>query len=508
MTTAPAPTPAAPPPAARAAGITLAGQALRIAIQFGSIVLLARLLLPEDYGLLAIVLVVVGVGEMVRDLGISTAAVQAGSLPPAVRDALFWTTTAIGCALCGLLVAASGLLSALFDRPQLTGIACALSVVFVLNGLATMPRVTLTRRMRFGALVGADVTGQATGALVAVAAAWWGAGYWSLVAQQLTQGVVVLIVVAGRAGWLPGRPRWAAGTGPVLRLGGHLLGTQLVSYASNNVDAVTIGLRFDPSALGLYNRGFQLLMTPLNQVRSPATTVALPVLSRLRDEPERFDEYLRRAQLALGLTVVTGLAIVAGAAGPLVDLLLGPTWSEVAPILALLAIAGAAQTLAFVGFWVYLSRGLGAELFRFTLVTSSLRVVCVLGGSHWGVVGVAAGYALAACLEWPVSLWWLSRVTAFPGRSLCLGALRILACAVPAGGASLVVASTAAALPTVLATAASLLAGVAALALAPLLSRTVRADLSGVLAFGRAMLRRTAAPTPPSTPSGREALSS
>lgn len=483
---------APPPAAARAAGITLGGQALRVVIQFGSIVLLARLLLPEDYGLLAIVLVVVGIGEMVRDLGISTAAVQAPTLSRAVRDALFWTTTAIGAALCLLLVLGSGLLAALFDRPQLSGIACALAGVFLLNGLATMPRVLLTRDMRFGPLVGADVAGQAAGAAVAIVLAWQGAGYWSLVAQQLTQGAVALAVVTARAGWWPGRPRRAPGLGPVLRLGGQLMGTQLVHYASNNVDTVTIGLRFDPSALGLYNRGFQLLMTPLNQVRSPATTVALPVLARLHDDGERFDDYLRRAQLALGLTLVTGLAVVAGSAGPLVELLLGPSWTQVAPILALLAVAGGAQTLAFVGFWVYVSRGLGAALFRFTMVTSALRLVCVVAGSAWGVGGVAAGYALAACLEWPVSLWWLSRVTDFPGRSLGQGALRIVACAVPAGLGALLAASATGSLPVALSALAALLAGAAVLALAPLLSRRVRADLAGVLAFGRAMLRRKA----------------
>jgi PST family polysaccharide transporter len=336
------------------------------------------------------------------------------------------------------------------------------------------------------------VAGQAVGAGAAIALAWAGAGYWALVAQQLTQGAVALAVVAAAAGWWPGPPRRAPGLGPVLRLGGQLMGTQLVHYASNNVDTVTIGLRFDPTALGLYNRGFQLLMTPLNQVRSPATTVALPVLSRLHDDPERFDDYLRRAQLALGLTLVTGLGVVAGAAGPLVELLLGPSWTQVAPILALLAVAGGAQTLAFVGFWVYVSRGLGAQLFRFTMVTSGLRLVCVLGGSAWGVVGVAAGYALAACLEWPVSLWWLSRVTDFPARSLAHGALRIVGCAVPAGLAALLTASLTGSLPVAVAVLASLLAGAAVLAMAPLVSRRVRADLAGVLSFGRAMLRRKA----------------
>ncbi|MGY1727485.1 oligosaccharide flippase family protein [Geodermatophilus sp. SYSU D01062] len=494
------------PRTARAAGVTLTGQAARIVIQFGSIVLLARLLLPADYGLLAVVLVVVGVGEMVRDLGISTAAVRAPTLPPAVRDGLFWTTTAIGVGLCLAVLSGAGLLAAAFDRPALESMARVVSLVFVLNGLATVPRVTLTRQLRFGALVGADVLGQLTGAVVAVVAAWAGAGHWALAAQQLTAAAVVLLVVAVRAGWLPGRPRRTPELWPLLRLGGSLLGTQLVNYASNNVDTVTIGLRFDAASLGLYNRGFQLLMTPLNQIRSPATTVALPVLSRLDGDRERFDDHLRRGQLALGFTVVTGLAVVAGAADPLVELLLGPRWAQVAPVLALLAVAGAAQTLAFVGLWVYLTRGLGPQLFRYTLLTSALRLVCVVGGSTWGVVGVAAGYALAACLEWPLSLWWLSRITDFPGRALSLGALRVLSCAVPAGLASALAAHAGAALPAALGAPAALAAGAAVLGLAPLLSRPLRRDVAGVLSFGRAMVRGRGAWRAPESSSGQEAL--
>ncbi|PWW21400.1 PST family polysaccharide transporter [Geodermatophilus normandii] len=487
-TEAPRP-PGAQPRAARAAGVTLVGQALRIVVQFGSILLLARLLLPEDYGLLAIVLVVVGIGEIVRDFGLSTAAIRAPELSEDTRDALFWINTAIGAVLCVVVVACSGLLADLFDRPPLTAIACALAGTFVLNGMATQYRVTLTREMRFRSLVTADVVAQTAAAAVAIALAALGTGYWALVAQQLVQSALVLVLVAVPARWLPGRPRRTPGLRPYLTLGLHLVGTQLVNYAGNNVDTVTIGLRFDAAALGLYNRGFQLLMTPLNQLRSPATTVALPVLSRLQDDRERFDEYLRRGQLALGFPIVVSLGVVAGAAGPLVELLLGPRWSGVTPILALLAVAAASQTLAFVGLWTYLSRGLGAALFRYTVGTSVLRLVCVLTGSAWGVVGVAAGYALAACLEWPLSLWWLSRITDFPGRTLMAGALRVLACAVPAGLAAWLVAQ-AAALPTAVTLLLAVLAGAAVVALAAAVSRTVRADLAGVLAFGRSMVRR------------------
>lgn len=496
MTATAAPPPTADEPlegrtkAGRAAGITLVGQALRMVLQFGSIVVLARLLLPEDYGLLAIVLVVVGIGEIVRDFGLSTAAVRAPELTRPVRDALFWINSALGLLLCLVVVAGSGLLADVFDRPALTGIACVLSLAFVLNGMSAQFRVTLTRRMDFRALVVAEVGAQAAAVLVAVVLAALGAGYWALVAQVLVQSGVALVLVAVPARWWPGRPRRTPGLRPFLALGSQLVGTQLINYAGNNVDTVVIGLRLDPASLGLYNRAFQLLMTPLNQLRSPATSVALPVLARLQDDREQFDEYLRRGQLALGIPIVVSLGVVAGAAAPIVDLFLGPRWTEVTPVLALLAVAAASQTLAFVGLWTYLTRGLGAALFRYTVGASLLRVACVLAGSAWGVVGVAAGYALAAFLEWPLSLWWLSRVTDFPGRVLALGALRIVGCALPVGVAAWLVCLAGGALPALVQLPLAVLAGAAVLGLLALVSRTVRADLAVVLAFVRSMAGR------------------
>jgi PST family polysaccharide transporter len=491
---APATGPAATAPglggtAARGAGITLAGQGTRILLQTASVVVLARLLSPRDYGLMAVGLVVVGIGEVVRDLGLSTAAIRAPELTPRQRDGLFWINAAAGLFLAILLAAGADLVAMVFAEEELVPVTRALALTFVLNGLAAQYRAGLTRELRFGAVAGADVLAQAVALAVAIAAALAGAGYWALVVQQLTVGAIGLFAVVAMARWVPGRPRRGAGLRPFLRFGGGLTGTQLVYYVGNNFDTVALGLWSGPAALGIYSRGFQLLMTPLNQIRTPATTVAVPVLSRLQSDPVRFGEYLRRGQLALGIPVVTGLALAAGAAGPLVELLLGPRWHEVAPVLALLAVAGSAQTLSFVGFWVYLSRGLSGALLRYTLLTLGLKAACIAAGVPFGVVGVAAGYAGAALLEWPLSLWWLSRLTDIPARSLVLGALRISACAALAGTACFLATALTTAWPSPVQLGAGLAAGTAAYALATVLP-AVRADLAVVLAWGRQMVGR------------------
>jgi PST family polysaccharide transporter len=454
-----------------------------------SVAVLARLLNPLDYGLLAVGLVVVGVGEVIRDFGLTSAAIRAPELTTQQRNGLFWVNSGAGVLLALLAVAAAGPIADGLSQPALVPIIRALALTFVLNGLAAQYRAGLTRDLRFGALAGTDLLAQLLAFVAAVTTALIGAGYWALVVQQLTQGVVMLVTAVAIARWLPGRPRRGVGLRPFLRFGGGLTGTGLFYYLGNNLDNLILAVWATPVSLGLYSRGFQMLMTPLNQLRSPATTVAVPVLSRLQDDLPRSNEYLRRAQLALGFTLVPGMAFAAGAAEPLVEIMLGRQWLGAAPVLALLAVAGSAQTLAFVGNWVYVSRGLAGALLRYTAMTVVLSAVCIGTGSAFGVVGVAAGYAAAALLEWPLSLWWLSRITVIPVQALLLGALRISACAGVAGAATFWATELCAGFVPPVRLAAGLGAVLAVYGLAALVPR-IRADLLGVAAWGRQMIGR------------------
>lgn len=395
--------------AARGALLTVGAQIAKIGVQVLGVVVLARLLTPRDYGLVAMVLAVIGVAEVFRDFGLSSAAVQAVTLTPGQRSNLFWVNTAVGAVLAVAAVLCAPLLAGWYGRPELVEVTRALAVVFLVNGMTTQYRADLNRRLRFAPLAVADTIAPALALLVAIVLAAYGAGYWALVAQQVCAAAVLLLVTAGAGRWVPRRPDRSAPMRSLLSFGWQLTGSQLVGYAGNNIDAVVIGSRLGASPLGVYNRGFQLLMTPLGQLRAPTTTVALPVLSRLRDDPEASNRFVQRGQLAMGLTLVAGLGLVAGAAHPLTLVLLGQDWAEVTPVLRILAVAGACQTLAYCGYWVYLARQLTATLLRYTMLTTVLKIAAVLLGSRWGMVGVAAGYAAAAAVEWPLSLWWLSR---------------------------------------------------------------------------------------------------
>ncbi|MGY1639797.1 lipopolysaccharide biosynthesis protein [Geodermatophilus sp. SYSU D00703] len=478
--------------AARGVLVALTGQGLRIGVQVLSVVLLSRLLGPTDYGLLAMVMAVIGVADVFRDLGLSTAAVQAPSLSVQQRSNLFWVNTGTGALLSVLAVAAAPLVEALYGRPELGAMTQALAAVFLLNGVATQYRADLTRHLRFGRLAVVDVSAPAAGLVAGLGLAATGAGYWALVGQQLAQYLVmtVMVVLAGR--WVPRWPDRRTPMDGLLRFGWHMVGIELLGYASRNADSLLIGTRSGAAALGLYNRAYQLLMAPLGQVRAPITQVALPVLSRLHDDPERWAAYVRRGQQALGYTLVAGLAVVVGAAEPITAVFLGDQWLGVAPVLRLMAVGGACQMLAFVGYWVYLSRGLTSSLIRYSLFETAVRLVCIVVGSGYGVVGVAAGFALAPALTWPVSLWWLSRLAPLPLRQLVTGALRILGLACAVAVAAYAAVQAAGSSSPLLALVAAVAAGTVVYLLVAAVARPVRRDVGEVVRAVRAGVRHRA----------------
>ncbi|MDH5835573.1 lipopolysaccharide biosynthesis protein [Luteimonas kalidii] len=414
----------------RAAGgalVTMGGQGVRALVQFGGIILLARLLTPHDYGLVAMVTAIIGVAEILRDFGLSSATMQARTVSREQRDNLFWINAAIGLALAVAVFCGANAVARFYGEPALVGIAQALAATFLLNGLATQHRAQLGRELQFGRLAAGDVGGQVAGLAAAVAAALAGAGFWALVVQQVVQAAATLLLALLCGRWLPRGYRRDAPVGRFIGFGGSLAMTQLLGYASRNTGQVMIGLRMGADALGPFNRAFQLLMMPLNQISAPATTVALPVLSRLQDDPARFGAFLLRGQTVLVHLVAALLAWACAQALPLIVLLLGDQWLAAVRPFRWLALGGMFQVAGYACYWVFMAKGLAGAQLRCALVGRSVLVACVVAGAAWGVEGVAAGYALGLLLLWPLSLFWISRVSDAPALAMLGNGLRALA---------------------------------------------------------------------------------
>ena len=471
------------------------GQGARILVQLVSVVVLARLLDPSAYGIFALALAVVSLGEVFRDFGLSSAAIQARALSRDQQTNLFWVNVGSGCLLAALCLVLSPLVATGSGHEDSAALLRVMACTFVLNGIASQYRADLNRRLRFEALVVSDVVGPLVGVVAGIAAALAGWGFWALAAQQLVGVASSTVLAMILARWLPGLPNRRGDIRAMLRFGAGMVGTQLVGYLNNYVDTLTIGFRLGAEQLGIYDRAYQLLMRTLNQFRNPTMSVALPVLARLEPGSAAVDQLLLRGQAALGYTIVAGSAFAAGAAEPVIALALGAQWDASAPVFGVLAIAGGLQTVGFVSAWVYVSRGLTAELFSYSCLSLALRVVLVLVGSQWGIIGVAVGFAAAPAIGLPLGYLILSRWTPIPLRGLFGGAARIVACAVVAGLATAGVQRLLDGWAAPLQLVACLLTTLGAYGLLALVVRPVRDDVAGVSQFARAALSSRKAAT-------------
>ncbi len=391
--------------ASRGVWTTVLGQTVSISTQLVSIVVLSRLLSPGDYGLLAMVTAIVVIGEVIREFGLANASIQASKLSQQQRTNLFWLNTAIGLLCALLLFGAAPAISSFYSEPLVEPIAKVLAITFILGGLATQPRAHLARDLRFGALNVTDVAPNMIGLFVAVACAASGLGVWALVAQRLTVSTAMLLLALFFDRWMPGLPARTPGMGPLIRYGLFLVGTQLISSISRNIDFVVLGSRFGSTATGYYSRAFELVINTINQLNAPATKVAVPILSRIHSDTERHSDYLLRGQRALLFILVPLLGAGAVLAQPLVDLALGPGWAQVVPFVQILVVVAATdKVLGYATWWFALSTGRTDVTFRVTLVRAAILIVGVIIGSEFGPLGVALGYAAATTLGWLADL--------------------------------------------------------------------------------------------------------
>jgi PST family polysaccharide transporter len=366
----------------------------------------AALRLVRRGGLVGMVSALLGIGDALWNLGLQTATIQRRTITQAQVSFFFWLQVGLGLLLSLVACACAPLVVDLYGQPELYPIVYAYSSVFLLGGLLAQHRAVLFRQMRFSFVAVVDIVALGASAIVAVLIALAGGSYWALVAQP-----VVMLAVQGAAywyssGWRPGRPRLARGMGPLLSFGANLSLTNLLGYIGQNADNVLIGKVYGGAALGVYSRAYNLLLLPVRQLQNPMGRVAVPVLSYLQDQPERYRRYYHAASCSLCYLAMPLMTTLAALAPAVIDILLGPKWKAAAPIFAVLAIAGTLQVLRGPNSWIYTSTGHTGRQATWALFSQPVLVASFFVGIHWGVVGVAWAYTITNLLVLiPAFVW-------------------------------------------------------------------------------------------------------
>jgi O-antigen/teichoic acid export membrane protein len=369
----------------RGLGWVAASQLLMQVSRAGVAVLLARLLTPEQFGVAAIVLVFASLVLVFSDLALGAALVQAKTLTEADRSTAFWTTIAAGVVFCIAGVLLSGPIASLFGEPTVKPLCMALSGSFLITSIAVTHQSLLVREMEFRRLETQTMVSVLIGGAVGVAVALAGKGSWAIIAQQLGTAVAASILLWVLSPW---RPRFTFSTASLRQMSAFslpLVGHRLLFYVHRNADNLLVARFVGTAALGSYQLAYNLMLVPMSRIGGPLQRVFAPAFARLQDDPERIAETwarLTRMVASIAIPSLMGLVVVAP---DFVSVVLGHEWAQVAPIVQLLAWVGMIQALQAINVDIFC----GAHVIGFAI------------GVQWGVLGVAAAYAVTSVIVEP-----------------------------------------------------------------------------------------------------------
>lgn len=391
----------------RASLVTGAAQLLRVVLQFAQVVILARLLTPADFGLIASVAPIIGFVVLFQGLGLQQAIVQRKDISAAEINRIFWVTVAVGVLITLVAMALAPAIAVFYGEPRMTGIAIAASAPILIGAIAAHSTALMTRRLQFSAIAIYESIATIVGFFGMVGAAYLGAGYWSLLIGPAAASVISLAALWIGANWTPSRPDFSIEAAN-LSFGMNLSAFNIVNFLARSLDNILIGRFLGVVALGYYDRAYKLLLFPLINVAWPLNRVVVPLLSRIEeDKPRLRAAYLRITGLLL-LALVPGIAAVAVTSRETISLLLGERWLASAPIFSWLGLAGLVQPLLTTTGWLFIAQGHAGEQFRAGGMCSAITIAAFLAGLPFGAVGVAAAYALSFLISFPYLCWRLS----------------------------------------------------------------------------------------------------
>lgn len=394
--------------AVRAGLINVGSRGFSFGVRVVSLMILGRLLTPEDYGLVTMVTAFTGVLNMFGCFGLFQAAIQRDVLSEAESSSLFWLNMAFGLLLTIIAIAASPLVATFYNEPRLFAIMDVIALTFVITSAGIQHGVLLQRRLSFGTSAKIEISSLLIATAVSIAMAVHGYGYWAIVSMTITQPLATTIGLWLSTGWIPGRPRFVPGLRSMLQFGCGTTLTGFLSYITGNIDKLLLGRVWGTEATGLYSRSFYLANFPCENLNSTIGEVAFAALSRTRDDPDRFRRFFLKGY-SLVVTLTLPLAMICGLfADDLIAVALGPQWGGAVGIFRILAPTILVVAISSPLGWLLNALGLVRRGVYIGLFSAPLMITGVLIGLPYGPRGVAVAYSTVMVLKViPVVLWAL-----------------------------------------------------------------------------------------------------
>jgi PST family polysaccharide transporter len=389
---------------------TMGGQSVKFVLRFGSTLILARLLTPAEFGVAAMVAPILVFVAALNDLGFAQAIIQRREITAEQISGLFWINLALSAALSLVLVALSPAAAALYGEPRVQALLAVTALFPVLNTLLMTPNALLSRDLRFMPLATADIVATAANVGTTIAAAWHGFSYWSLIMGQFAASVVNISIALFMTRWLPKPPTRRAEVKGLVRFGTNLTLVNIATYFSTTAANMILGSVAGKVQLGLYDRSYNLVVSPLNQLITPINRVAAPLLSRVREDPALYRRtYLNMVRLTLLLTAPAMIAC-ATLATEFIPFALGERWRAAAPVFGWICFGGIFSPIFGTTAWVYMTLNRTDRQMRYAICTALISVASFAIGVPWGALGVAVVAATTfVCVQTPLMIYGCTR---------------------------------------------------------------------------------------------------
>lgn len=355
---------------------------------------LARLLTPDDYGTVAIVLVLVNLATVFVEGGLSTALIQKKECSQADYSTIFYFCLLISSALYILLWFSSPLISSFFDKPELIWIIRILSITLFFNAINSVQRAYLSRNMLFKKLFYSSIVGVSVSAILGIGMAYVGFGIWSLVAQQLSMSFFITLVMWFTVRWRPTIEFSKDSFHKLFGFGWKILLTNLSISLFVNIRSLIIGKYYSSSSLAYFDKGKQFPSLIMDNINSAIQQVMFPVLSHAQSDRLAVREMVRRSTTVSSYVITPLLVMLAVMAKPLTIILLTEKWIEIVPFIQIFCLANIFMPIQNVNMEAIKSLGYSDVTLKLEIIKKIIEITILIVSVFIGVEAIAWGVVI------------------------------------------------------------------------------------------------------------------
>jgi PST family polysaccharide transporter len=345
---------------------------------------LARLLSPDDFGLLGMVSVFTGFVYLLGELGFGAGIIQNEKIEQSHLSMVFWINIIFGLILAFLLYLSSESIAKFYNEAELISILRLISINIFIMPLGMVQNAIQVRLMNFKKLGIIELISILISGVIAVILTKMGFGVYSLVWQIISVNIINVSLLWITSDWRP-KVEWDyRALKSIIKFSGNLLGFNIMNYWVRNGDNLLVGKFFGPIELGIYSRAYSLMLLPVTQITSVLSKVMFPSLSRLQNDIKKFKRiYFQTISLIAFITfpMMLGLFVVSF---ELVDVVLSPKWLPIVDFLKIFSIVGLIQSILSTVGWIYQGLGKTHIMFKWGLYSSFITILSFIIGITLG----------------------------------------------------------------------------------------------------------------------------